>query len=106
MKPMEISGIAAAMTEAGYHAAVIATHDPDDVIFPVGDQQILLLWVVREIDRPGRPVAQGCRMNQEFLYELASFGEDLNAIVVSVADINQSIGRQTSAMHRVLELLV
>src|ERR1700733_2864412 len=53
MKPMEISGIAAAMTKAGYHAAVIAAHDPDDVILPVGDQQILLLWVVREIDRPG-----------------------------------------------------
>jgi hypothetical protein len=38
MKPMEISGIAAVMTKAGYHGAVIAADDPDDVILPIGDQ--------------------------------------------------------------------
>src|SRR3981189_1267086 len=95
--------------------------DPDLVVRAVCYQQILLLRVMRKseiVDGSAHTkcraagtttlwTARRCRgMHEETAYEFSFLGKYLNSVAATLADIDESIGRDVDAMKRGRELLL
>ena len=72
----------------------------------VGEEDVLLLRVLRERDVPHRAVAERvlARTSASFT-NLPSLREHLDAVVRAVADVDEAVVRRLGAVHRVAELL-
>src|SRR5688572_24776698 len=104
MHPMKLSGVPTIMAERTCGGPVVAIDNPDDVVPPVSDEQVSLLGIAGHADGPGRAVPQCLRADKEFLNEFAVFGKNLDPVRGSIADIDESIGRQPDAVNRTEEL--
>src|SRR5947207_1066549 len=78
---------------------------PPGLPYLLGILCLLLLRIVRERDVPRRSVAVRLLAHPRFLDELAFRREDLDAIVHTVAHVDETIVRHLGAVHRRAELL-
>src|SRR6266404_9334756 len=95
--------------------------DPDLVVRAVCNQHVLLLWVMRKSEIVDGSAHAKCRaagtttlwtagrrrrMHEEAAYKFALLGKYLNSVAATLADIDESIGRDVDAMKRGRELLL
>jgi hypothetical protein len=106
MHPVKLSCVAPVVTEARNDSTVVAVENPDDIVFAISDQQILLPGVMREFDCPDGPVAEGRRMDEKFFYKLSLSCEYLNAVVSSVTNVHETVRGQAGTMHRGSKLTI
>src|SRR5262245_13134904 len=98
---VELSGIAAAAADRRAGRLQRAAVDDDDfLVVAVGDEQVALLRVVRERHVPHRAVAGRRLRDDAFLDELAVLLEDLDAVVLPIADVDEVVLRQLHAARR------
>src|SRR5262245_19185815 len=83
------------------------THDDAHArVLAICHQDEALVRILSEHDVPGRCRPKRVAGEKPFLHELAFRGEDLQAIVLPVADVDQAVIRALDAVHRVAELLL
>ena len=85
--------------------AGVAFELPHDHVHDVGDEDVFLLRIGREIDRACRAAHQRVASDEELLEVLAVLGEDLHAISRAVADVDESILGNAHAVHGRFEIL-
>src|ERR1700683_483997 len=105
MDPVELADFAAGPAEGGDYNAILAAHGLDDIVGAVDQDEIVLHLVERrEREAPGRARSQRLGVEHELLDEAAVLVEDLHAVVLAVAAIDETVVGQGDAMHRVAEL--
>src|SRR6185437_12665054 len=104
--PVELAGIAAAAAEVADHAAVLALENADFVVLAVGIQQIGLFRVGPDGEIPDRAIAERVLLVEPFLDEGAVLLEHLDAVLRTVADVDQAVIGDLHAMHGIAELLL
>ena len=67
----ELAGLAAAVAEAREDLQRLAQHDVDLLVLAVGEEQVLLLRILREGDVPDRAVAERLLRDELLLHERA-----------------------------------
>src|SRR5262245_44123264 len=99
----------ARLTSAGAEGSDLfqrLTHDDAHArVLAVCHQDEALLRILGEHDVPGRSRPERVAGEEPFLDELAFRGEDLQTIVLPVADIDEAVVRTLDAVHRIAELL-
>src|SRR6185312_17247511 len=100
-----LARLPAAVAEAGEDLHAGAIEDVDLLVLAVGQEQVLLLRILRERDVPHRSVAERRPLDEHFLHERSVRLEDLDAVVRPIADVDEAVVRQLRAVHRRSELL-
>src|SRR5215470_9510804 len=98
MHPVELAGVAPVAAERAERLAGLAVNNADEVVLPVGVDQKTLALVGRQCDRPDASIPESRRVEHELALELAFTVEDLNAVVVAIADIHQAVPGQSHAV--------
>src|SRR5262245_22934609 len=101
---MELAGIAAIPPERPDHIAGFAHQRPHLVVGAVGIEQEGLFAIDPEIEVPDRARGPGVLFVDELLHEGAVLAEDLDAVVGTIAYIDQAILRDLHAMNGIAEL--
>src|ERR1051326_1406605 len=96
---VEFAGLPAAVAEAGQDLHRVALDDVDLLVGAVGQVDVRLLRIFGERDVPRGAVAERVLRDEDFLDESAIGFEDLDAIVGTVANVEQAVVRQLGAMH-------
>src|SRR3954467_10716894 len=96
---VKMSGPPSAGADARDDLERVTTQHPKLLIGPVGDVDKLLLRIVRERDIPDRALAERRFRHHRFPDERPVLLEDLNAIVATIADVNQSVAGDPDAAH-------
>src|SRR5437879_1764735 len=102
---IKFARLASALAEGSENLKRIAQNDVHPVVLTVGKIDIGLLRILREGDIPGRPGTERPFLDECFLHERAIGLEHLNAVVRTVADVQQAVVRELRAVHRTPELL-
>ena len=105
MHGVEFAGLTSAIAEASEHLKRFAIQDMNLFVRAVRQENVFLLRVFRERDVPDGSITEGLRIEDLLFYESSIGFEDLDTVVGAVADIQQAIIRQFSAMHGIAELL-
>jgi hypothetical protein len=103
MHVMELPCIAARVAYRADGGAIASKQNPDDVVLPIGDQQVFLGGIVREGDIVVGTHANGIWVHEEFLHELAVLGKNLDSVVGSIAHVNEAVMRNMDAMNGIPE---
>src|SRR5579864_9216754 len=101
----ELPRLPAAIAETRDDLERVAKQDVHPLVLAVSQIEILLLGIRGERNVPRRPVAARLREEVRLLHERAVRLEDLDAIVLPVADVDKAVVRQLRAVHRSPELL-
>src|SRR5262245_4541314 len=104
VEPVELAGLAAEAPERGDALPGLAHHDVDLTVRAVRDEEMRLQRVGREDQIVHRAVDLRFRLDRVLANEGAVLAEHLDAVVGAVADVDQTIDRESHAMHRVREL--
>src|SRR5215467_4394357 len=99
-----LAGLASAVAELGDDVQRLPVHHVDALVLAVGEEDVLLLRILREGDVPHRSVALRRGLDDLLLHELAALLEDLDAVVHAVADVEESIDRRLGAVHGIAKL--
>src|SRR5439155_6379591 len=102
---VELSRLAAAVAKRRQLGERFAIEDMDLFVRAIRQVEILLLRILRERNVPRRSVALRVLRDEHFLLELAVLREYLDAIVRTIADVDETVLRRLGAVHRVAELL-
>src|SRR6202040_3685867 len=105
MYPVELPGVAAAVTNLAQNISAAALDRPQYVVLAIRHDHVLLFRVPRENEIPSGSLPQSFLAHKQFLHELAFLREYLNSIVGAVANINKPVVRNMHAVHRIPELL-
>src|SRR5690606_26334699 len=103
---LELTRIPAAGADGGDLRHRRAVDDADAGVLAVRDIQVCLGRVRREGDLPDRAVAESGRREERLADERPVRIEDLDAVVLTIADIDQAVVRRLRAVNRVPELLL
>lgn len=106
MDPMELAGVAAVVTGLSDDGAVLPEEGPNDIVSSVGEQKKFLVGVDGERELPGGTCAQGLGTYGKLFYEFALLGEDLDAVVDAVANVDQAVNGDVHAVDGVTKLLI
>src|SRR5262249_6908689 len=90
---------AAAIAEIRHRLERRAIEREHFLVLAVGDEQVALRGVVRKRDVPHRSVHRRRLRDDAFLDERAVFLEDLEAIVLAIADVDLTVFRERNAAH-------
>src|SRR3954470_20867198 len=101
---VELARVAATLAEAADRVERRAIEDPHLLVVAVGDVELTLIR--RERDVPHRTVALRLLRHDPFLDEFPVLLEDLQAIVLAVADVDHAVLRQLDAGDRLERLAV
>src|SRR5262245_59214092 len=102
---VELPGLPPALAETREELQRVAQDHVDLRILAIGEIQVRLLRVARERDVPRGSRSQRLAVIERFLHERSVRLEDLDAVVDSIADVEQAIDREVRAVHRIAELL-
>src|ERR1041385_3480588 len=101
---VELARLPSAVAEAGQHFERLAVQYVDLLVGSVSQEDVFLLRILRKRDIPNGTVAAGLFV-QDLLFDVSPIlFEDLNAIVGTVADIEEIVDREFGAVDRVAEL--
>src|SRR5436309_2942682 len=90
---IELSGIAAGVTNLADDGTIAAIQYPDNVVTRICYQQILLIGVARQSNvEDSTPVLACASGDKVFFYEFTFSREYLNSISASVTGVNQAVG--------------
>jgi hypothetical protein len=89
--PLKLAGLAPVTAPLREHLSILARKRVDLAIGAVGDEDELLLRIDRQHQVPDRAVGERLRFDPEFLHEGAILAEHLDAVVDTVADIDEPV---------------
>jgi hypothetical protein len=75
------------------------------MLLPSAMKRYVCAWILGERDVEHRPVAQAVLGEDASFDERAVLLEHLNAVVLSIADVDESVVREVGAVHGRSELL-
>src|SRR6266481_79120 len=105
MHGIKLAGLTSAIAEAGQDFKRIAKQDVDFFIRTVSQENVFLLGILGKGDVPDRPVTQSFCGDEGLFDEGAIFLEDLDAVVRTVADVEEAVVGKLGAVHGIAELL-
>src|ERR1700674_3630274 len=88
MQPEQWPAGAAQVADPASHGAIAPVQNPDHVVHDVRNEDVALLAIRRKAHGANRAALERVVGDEKFLYELALFGEDLNAVAPAVDDVN------------------
>src|SRR5579859_409391 len=97
MDVAELTGIVSQLAERSDNLHRIPLHDPDFVVGPVRYIEVLLIRSKVEIE--GGAGSQRLGRDEPFLHELPVLMEDLHAVAIAIADVNQAVLGEPDAVH-------
>src|SRR5215472_18557679 len=100
VEKMKLPAAMAVMADLVDDLAGFALELPHHVVHDVGDEDVFLARVRREIDRARRAAAQRLVGDDELLEEPALLGEDLDAVAAAIADVKETVVGNAHAVHR------
>src|SRR5882672_7816667 len=103
---VELSGLSSAVAETRQDLESVAQKDVNFLVSTIRQIDIFLPWVLREGNVPNGPITQRSFFDDLLLDEGAVRLEYLDAIVHTIADVEQTVVRKLGAVHRIAELLV
>src|SRR6266550_3260326 len=103
---VELTGLPSAVAETRQDLKSVAQQDVNFLVSTIRQIDVLLFRIFREGNVPNGPIPQRPFFDDLLLDEGAVRLEYLDAIVHTVADVEQAIVRELGAVHRVAELLV
>src|SRR5262245_29878932 len=89
--PFELAELAAAPAPLREHLAVLVRQHADLSVRAIGYENVPLLRIARQHQIPHRAVCQRLWIDLELLHEAAVLAENLDAIIGTVADIDESV---------------
>ena len=102
--PVELTGLPARAAERAEQGAVRAAENADLVVLAVGVEQQGLTGIRPEREVPYAARAEGLRRNLPLGHKTAILAEDLDAVVLPVAHIDEPVLRELHAVHGRAEL--
>src|SRR5258705_13980595 len=97
MHVAEVAGIVPQLSERSDDLHRLPLHDPDLVVGSIRYVKESLIGSEVEIEGGASP--QGLRRDEPFLDVLAILMEDLHAVAITIADVNQPIFGEPDAVH-------
>src|SRR5207237_8955997 len=104
MEQVECAAFASGASDSLNDLSSLAIQFPHGHIGDIRNENVFLLRIGREIDRPRGAAAFGVPRDIEFLLELTVFGEHLDAVTGAVADIDEAVFGDAHGMHRGLQV--
>src|SRR5882762_4879416 len=106
MHGVELPRLPSAVAETRQDLESVAQQDVHLLVRPIGEIDVLLRRVLRKSDIPNGTITQRPFFDDLLFDEGAVRLEYLDAIVHTVADVEQAIVRELRAVHRIAELLI
>src|SRR4029453_4054446 len=91
--PLELAGLAPVAAPLREQLSILARKRVDLAIGAVRDEDELLLRIDRQHQIPARAVGKRLGFDPQFLYESAILAEHLDAVVDTIADIDEPVVR-------------
>src|SRR5271166_3205115 len=102
---VKLAGLPAAVPKAGQNLECVTQHDVDLLVCAVRQKNVLLLRIFGESDVPNGSIAARIFGYEYFLHECPIRFENLDAVVRTIAYIQQTIVRKLGTVHGIPELL-